>query len=65
MTIDDIKVLIGPYGSRTLELKKTTSKLNDGMHSACAFLNSSKVVIQYNSRVFKKVVNGLGLRKNR
>lgn len=40
MTIDDIKTLIASDESRTLELKKTTGELKDGMHSACAFLNS-------------------------
>lgn len=40
MTIDDIKALIAVDESRTLELKKTTGELKDGMHSACAFLNT-------------------------
>ena len=40
MTIDDIKTLIAADESRTLELKKTTGELKDGMHSACAFLNT-------------------------
>jgi len=40
MTIDDIKALIANDESRTLELKKTTGELKDGMHSACAFLNT-------------------------
>lgn len=40
MTIDDIKALIAAHESRTLELKKTTGELKDGMHSACAFLNA-------------------------
>ncbi len=40
MTIEDIKALIAPDESRTLELKKTTGELKDGMHSACAFLNT-------------------------
>lgn len=40
MTIDDIKRLIASDESRTLELKKTTGELKDGMRSACAFLNS-------------------------
>lgn len=38
MTIDDIKTLIATDESRTLELKKTTGELKDGMHAACAFL---------------------------
>lgn len=40
MTFDDIKILIASDESRTLELKKTTGELKDGMHSACAFLNT-------------------------
>mgnify|MGYP002237021419 CR=1 FL=1 len=40
MTIDDIRTLIVADESRTLELKKTTGELKDGMHSACAFLNT-------------------------
>ena len=40
MTLDDIKKLIASDESRTLELKKTTGELKDGMHSACAFLNT-------------------------
>lgn len=40
MTIDDIKKLIVSDESRTLELKKSTGELKDGMHSACAFLNT-------------------------
>ena len=40
MTIDNLKTLIVGYESRTLELKKTTGELKDGMHTACAFLNT-------------------------
>lgn len=40
MIIDDIKTLIVSDESRTLELKKTTGELKDGMYSACAFLNT-------------------------
>lgn len=40
MTTNDIKTLISSDESRTLELKKTTGELKDGMHSACAFLNT-------------------------
>ena len=40
MIIDDIKALIAADESRTLEMKKTTGELKDGMHSACAFLNT-------------------------
>lgn len=40
MTIDDIRKLIANDEHRTLELKKTTGELKDGMHTACAFLNT-------------------------
>lgn len=40
MTIDDIKKLIASDELWTLELKKSTGELKDGMHSACAFLNT-------------------------
>ena len=40
MTINDIRALIASDESRTLELKKTTGELKDGMHAACAFLNT-------------------------
>lgn len=32
MTFDDLKILIALDESRTLELKKTTGELKDGMH---------------------------------
>ena len=40
MTIDEIKTLIASDELRTLEMKKTTGELKDGMHSLCAMLNS-------------------------
>ncbi|MBO6026851.1 MAG: putative DNA binding domain-containing protein [Bacteroidales bacterium] len=40
MTIDDIQRLIQYDETRTLEIKKTTGELKDGMRSACAFLNT-------------------------
>lgn len=40
MTIEEIHNLIKRDETRTLELKKTTGELQDGMHSACAMLNS-------------------------
>ena len=40
MTIDELKILIAHDETRTLELKKTTGELQDGMHSLCAMLNS-------------------------
>ena len=40
LTIDELKTLIQNDEHRQLELKKTTSELKDGMHNACAFLNT-------------------------
>lgn len=40
MTIENIQKIISTDETRTLELKKTTGELKDGMHSACAFLNT-------------------------
>lgn len=40
MTFEDIKRIISTDETRTLELKKSTGELKDGMHSACAFLNT-------------------------
>ena len=39
MTIDDMKKIIDGDETRTLEMKKTTGELKDGMRSVCAFLN--------------------------
>ena len=41
MTIEDVKVIIRGDETRTLEMKKTTGELKDGMRSACAFLNTA------------------------
>ena len=41
MTIEDVKVIIQGDETRTLEMKKTTGELKDGMSSACAFLNTA------------------------
>ena len=41
MTIEELKVLIQGDETRTLELKKTTGELKEGMRSVCAFLNTS------------------------
>ena len=38
MTIEEIRALVAADESRTLELKKTTGELKDGMHAACALL---------------------------
>lgn len=40
MDINELKTLIASDESRTLELKKSTGELKDGMHAACAFLNT-------------------------
>lgn len=40
LTIEELKELIQAEEHRQLELKKTTGELKDGMHSACAFLNT-------------------------
>ncbi|MDY4786215.1 MAG: ATP-binding protein, partial [Bacteroidaceae bacterium] len=41
MTIEDIQALIHSDETRTLELKKTTGELKDGIRSVCAFLNTA------------------------
>ncbi len=40
MTFEEIQELIAKDEHRCLELKKTTGELQDGMHTACAFLNT-------------------------
>ena len=40
LTIDELKELIQTDEHRQLELKKTMGELKDGMHAACAFLNT-------------------------
>ena len=40
LTYPELLQLISSDETRTLELKKTTGELKDGMHSACAFLNT-------------------------
>ena len=40
MDFNELKALIASDESRTLELKKSTGELKDGMHAACAFLNT-------------------------
>ena len=40
LKIEELKVLIENDEHRQLEVKKTTGELKDGMHSACAFLNT-------------------------
>lgn len=40
MTFEEIQEIIAKDENRCLELKKTTGELQDGLHSACAFLNT-------------------------
>lgn len=40
LKFEDIQKLVEKDEHRCLELKKTTGELKDGMHSACAFLNT-------------------------
>ena len=40
LTIEELKILIKSDEYHQLELKKTTGELKDGMHTACAFLNT-------------------------
>lgn len=40
LSFEDIQKLVEKDEHRFLELKKTTGELKDGMHSACAFLNT-------------------------
>ena len=47
MTFEDIKRLIQTDETRTLELKKSTGELKDGMRTACAFLNTSGGVLVF------------------
>lgn len=41
MTIEEIQALIHDDETRTLEMKKTTGELKDGLRSVCAFLNTA------------------------
>lgn len=40
MKFEEIQQLIAKDEHRCLELKKTTGELQDGMYTACAFLNT-------------------------
>lgn len=40
LTIEELKILIQTDEHRQLEWKKTTGELKEGMHTACAFLNT-------------------------
>lgn len=47
MTINEIEELISKGETRTLELKKTTGELKDGMHTLCAFLNTDGGILVF------------------
>ena len=66
MTIDNIKQLVSADESRTLELKKTTGELKDGMHSACAFLNTEGgwLIFGVTPKSLKSASDVLGGREN-
>ena len=44
MTIEDIQALIHGDETRTLEMKKTTGELKDGIRSVCAFIQPERIV---------------------
>ena len=59
MTIEDILAFVVADESRTLELKKSTGVLKDGVHAACTFLNNeeswlSRHSVAYTSRRYIK-----------
>lgn len=47
MTFKEVCDLIACDEHKNLELKKTTGELKDGMHSACAFLNTQGGVLVF------------------
>ena len=47
MTFEEVCDLIACDEHKNLELKKTTGELKDGMHSACAFLNTHGGVLVF------------------
>ena len=52
MTIDKIKALIAIDELHTLEMKKATGELKDGMHSLCAMLNSDGGYVIFGTATF-------------
>ena len=54
MTIEDVKAIIQGDETRTLEMKKTTGELKEGMRSACAHLDAPSywdVPYTYDNRI--------------
>ncbi|WP_297946233.1 ATP-binding protein [uncultured Fibrobacter sp.] len=47
MTLDELKKLISKDETKNVELKKSTGELREGMHTACAFLNSDGGVLVF------------------
>lgn len=45
MTLEELKKLISKDETKNIELKKSTGELREGMHTACAFLNSDGGVL--------------------
>jgi len=63
LKIEELKVLIENDEHRQLEVKKTTGELKDGMHSACAFLNTEGGLA--NHRYSSKVTEDSGTARDR
>ena len=47
MTLEELKKLISKDETKNVELKKSTGELREGMHTACAFLNSDGGVLVF------------------
>ena len=47
MTLEELKKLISKDETKNIELKKSTGELREGMHTACAFLNSDGGVLVF------------------
>ncbi len=58
LAIEELKELIQTDEHRQLELKKTTGELKDGMHSACAFLNTEGGWLIFGvAKIYNKIQN--------
>ena len=47
MTLEELKKLVSKDETKNIELKKSTGELREGMHTACAFLNSDGGVLVF------------------
>jgi ATP-dependent DNA helicase RecG len=47
MTLEELKKLISKDETKNIELKKSTGELREGMHTACAFLNSDGGILVF------------------